>query len=280
MKGNLLDTRSAIYPASLFPSLAVVAGRRGRRGVGRQPLRHRSRMDRPPRRRGHRVRTTGKFSRRCAAPHGDWGAPVNASNDPAAADRHPSIAFAGTGEARRRVGHEGVERVGRQRVAAVEPDIGGDGVAWTPSAPLALDPAAMSQRPARRQWSRLVGQRGLVRLAWHRLALVGVGSDDRATSARDPATASRAPGNANFPSISGNLVAFTSTATQLAYSATRPKGFWSRRSDELGEQTHLEVGLFTQFVLWRRGWDLNHGEVAPTTVFETVRFGRSRTPPG
>src|SRR3954451_24422827 len=30
---------------------------------------------------------------------------------------------------------------------------------------------------------------------------------------------------------------------------------------------------------WRRGWDLNPRCPKDTTVFETVRFGRSRTPP-
>src|SRR5580700_1920911 len=30
---------------------------------------------------------------------------------------------------------------------------------------------------------------------------------------------------------------------------------------------------------WRREWDLNPRWAKPTTVFETVRFGRSRIPP-
>jgi hypothetical protein len=203
-KGNGVDTRSAKYPASLFPSLAVASD--GRVAVGWQD----DRLDIDP------LWTGGMHGEGTApddwevfvatrAPGGKWSAPVDVSRDKFRADRHPSIAFAANGELyaawdSKELKESGVNLSLRFSRAST----GG----WTKAAPIALDPNAMSQRP------QLTPAGDGVRVVWPDsrsadwrwsiwTALVN------ASGAANVARVSGA-GNATAPAIDGVAVVFTS----------------------------------------------------------------------
>ncbi|MEY2473552.1 MAG: hypothetical protein QOK28_2881 [Actinomycetota bacterium] len=205
--GNPLDTRSAVYPASTFPSLAV--GGDGRVAVAWAD----NRRDVDP---GWTGSTAGEGTTpddwevftSVRAPGGAWSAPVDASNDPKRADRHPSIAFTGDGNVlvaawdSKELQESGVNLDVRYAMAPPT------GRGWTRSFVVGADPAAMSEHP------QVVASGGGARVVWYdsrsadwrwsiwsaALTPNGAGTPVRLT----------AGGNATYPSAAPKVVAFTS----------------------------------------------------------------------
>jgi hypothetical protein len=196
--GNLVDSRSAIHPASLFPSLAVTNGRVAVAWAD-------NRRDIDP-------GWTGSTKGEGTAPddweifvatraNGKWSAPVNASNDAKRADRHATITF-------RRDGALFVAWDSKElKESGVNPDVryaSNSGGTWSKATTLALDPNAMSLHP------QVAAEGDDVRVVWYDsrsadwrwsiwTALLG-GQPHRLTGA----------GNATYPSLSNGRVAFTS----------------------------------------------------------------------
>jgi predicted metal-dependent phosphoesterase TrpH len=200
------DTRSAVYPASLFPSLTVAAD--GRVAVAWTD----NRRDIDP-------GWTGSRAGEGTAPDdweiftaarprgGTWGAPVNASNDSKRADRHPSIAFTGNEQGlvvawdSKELKESGVNLDVRYSQAPPT------GAGWQPARQIGFNADAMSQRP------QVVTAGTGARVVWY---------DSRSadwrwslwSAAVDPSGAApvrlTGAGNASYAAASGNLVAFTS----------------------------------------------------------------------
>lgn len=202
--GNAIDTRSAIYPASLFPSIAVAPD--GRVAVAWQD----DRLDIDP------LWTGGPHGEGTApdnwevfvatrAPGGKWSFPTDVSRDNARADRHPSIAYSGAGDLYAAWDAKDLKESGANvslRFART------NAAAWTNPATFALDANAMSQRP------QLAARGAGVRAVWF---------DSRSADWRwsiwtallnpsGPHNAARLSGGGNAvnPSIEGPAVAFTS----------------------------------------------------------------------
>lgn len=224
-KGNALDTRSAIYPASVFPSIAVARGD-GQVAIGWQD----NRLDID-------AGWTGSMKGEGTAPDdweiyvatrglngaiGDWLPPKNVSRDKFRADRHPSLAYDGNNALfvawDRKLLHEsGVNLELRYAVGSGYLA----GITWAASLPLATDLNAMSQHPqlTRRSdntvhavWfdSRSADWRWSLWAA--PLGSTGAGAVRRLTG----------NGNATYPAVAGDRVAFTSdrVATRTQRDAT------------------------------------------------------------
>ncbi len=202
--GNGVDTRSAIYPASLFPSLAVAPD--GHVAVGWQD----NRSDIDPGWTGgmHGEGTAPDDWEVFVAsrlPTSRWTPPKNVSRDRFRADRHPSIAYGGASDLFAAWDSKELRESGVNAALRVAHTVAG---AWVPPTALAFDAAAMSTRP---QLTR-VGD--AVRAVWQ---------DTRSadwrwsvwTSLLSPAGATEArrvtgPGNSLMPAIDGVAVSFTS----------------------------------------------------------------------
>jgi hypothetical protein len=203
--GSPLDTRSAVYPASVFPSLAV---RDGRVVVAWGD----NRRDIDP---GWSGSTNGEGTEpddweiyaASRGPSGAWGPPVDVSNDPKRADRHPSIAFNGNGQVlvaawdSKELKESGVNVDVRY---AQSPD----GAHWSAARQVGFDGNAMSEHP------QVAAVGPGARIVWH---------DSRSADWRwsiwtasimptGPTAPSRLTGGANalYPSVDGSFVAFTS----------------------------------------------------------------------
>jgi hypothetical protein len=218
--GNPLDTRSAVYPASVFPSLAVGDGRAVVAWAD-------NRRDIDPGWSGS-TNAEGKegtepddweiFAASRAA-NGSWGAPVDVSNDARRADRHPSIAFNGNGQVlvaawdSKELKESGVNTDVRY---AQSPDA----THWSAARQVGFDPNAMSERP------QVAAVGPGARIVWH---------DSRASDWRwsiwtasimptgpTPPVRLTGAGNALYPSVDGSFVAFTSDrhAARLQRDAT------------------------------------------------------------
>jgi beta propeller repeat protein len=205
--GKPVDTRSAIYPASVFPSLAV-------RGDGRVTVAWAdNRRDIDP---GWSGSTDGEGTEpddweifvASRGADGKWSAPLDVSNDPKRADRHPSLAFTGTGEVlvaawdSKELKESGVNVDVRQ--AQGWPD----GTHWTGVRQVGFDPNAMSEHPV------VVAAGPGARIVWHdsrsadwRWSLWTASLLPTGSSAPVRITGS---GNALYPSADGSFVAFTS----------------------------------------------------------------------
>jgi hypothetical protein len=216
VKGNLLDSRKARYPASLFPALAIAPD--GRVAVAWTD----NRYDVDPGWTGHlggegTDPDNWEILSSVRAPHGQWGAPADVSNDSARADRHPSLAFANDGSLIAAWDTKVLESSGVNLSLRWSRATAPDATSWTAGAPLAVDPDAMSER------SRLsAGPGSSVNVAWYdsrgtdwRWSVWGATIDAIGPSAVHRITG---PGNASWPAISGNLVAFSSDRN-----ATRPQ---------------------------------------------------------
>jgi hypothetical protein len=130
---------------------------------------------------------------------------MSASDDPARADRHPSIAFAGDGTLFAAWDSKELKESG------VNPDVryaSYDGTKWSAATPLAHEPAAMSM------WPRIAAEGTGVRVVWH---------DSRSSDWRwsiwtatvtpngpSPARRLTGAGNALYASLSDGRVSFTS----------------------------------------------------------------------
>ena len=212
--GNPADARSARYPASLFPSVSVAPD--GRLAVAWQD----NRNDPDPLFTGRSISLEGPssggtapddfeiFTATRAAGAAAWSAPVNASASPARSDRHPSVAF----------DRDGVLHVAwdskELRAAGANLSLRGarstdGGATFGAPEPIALEPAAMSQRP------RLdLDPDGTLRAVWYdSRAADWRWAVTTATRGRDGWSAAQAlsgPGNGTWPAVSGGRVVFTS----------------------------------------------------------------------
>jgi len=205
--GTPADSRSAIYPASLFPTLAAAPD--GRLAVAWSD----DRADVDPLWTGH-LGGTGTdpdnweilVARR--SPGGPWSQPVDASASPALADRHPALAFVGDGSLVAAWDAKPLQSSG-VNVALRWTRSSDGGASFAPPATFADDADAMSEQP-----SLATGSDGVVRAVWY---------DSRSADWRWSVWASSlgatgwtAPiritglGNATYPALSGDTVAFTS----------------------------------------------------------------------
>lgn len=211
--GLPFDSRSARYPSSLFPSLAVAPD--GTVAVGWQD----NRFDVDPGWTGQAASLDGPAEDGTApddyeilvatlpAGASAWTAPANASSAPAASDRHPSLVF---------------DRAGALHVAwdtrtlnasganlSLRATTSSDGRTFAPAQSVALAPAAMSHRP------RLtLTPGGDVRVVWYdtrsddwRWKVFTAVYDGGVWSAPEQLSG---PANGTWPAVSGNSVVFTS----------------------------------------------------------------------
>ena len=205
--GTPADSRSAIYPASLFPVLAAAPD--GRLALAWTD----DRRDVDPLWTGH-LGGTGTdpddweifVARR--APTGGWSEPVDASASPALADRHPALAFAGDGSLVAAWDSKPLQSSGANLALRWSRSTDG-GATFGPAATFAPAPGAMSEQP-----SLATGIDGVVRAVWYDSrssdwrwsvwsASLGVGG----WSAPVRITG---PGNATYPALAGDVVVFTS----------------------------------------------------------------------
>ncbi len=205
-KGNLYDTRSAIYPASLFPSLAVASD--GRVAVGWTD----NRLDLDP---GWTGGTHGEGTApddwevfvSTKAENGKWSAPVDVSRDKFRADRHASLAFAGNGDLFAAWDSKELKESGANLDVrwAVAP---GATRNWGAARTFGKDANAMSEHP------QLVATPGGVKAVWYDSRSAdwrwSLWSTVLSADAASPATRITGAGNATYPALSGSLVSFTS----------------------------------------------------------------------
>jgi hypothetical protein len=200
------DTRSARHPASLFPSLAQANGR-----VTVAWTDNRNDID---------PGWTGSQAGEGTAPDdwevfaatrgrdGLWREPINVSNDPMRADRHPSIAFTGSGQVLVAAWDSKELKESDVNVDVRYSEAPQTGAGWTKSKQVGFDANAMSEHP------QVAAAGSGARILWH---------DSRSTDWRwsiwsaaltptGPATPVRltGAGNALYASVSGSFVAFTS----------------------------------------------------------------------
>jgi hypothetical protein len=205
--GTPLDSRSAVYPASLFPVLAAAPD--GRLAVAWSD----DRRDVDPLWTGH-LGGTGTDPDNWEvfvahrSPGAKWSPPVDASASPALADRHPALTFAGDGSLVAAWDAKPLQSSGVNPALRWTRSTDG-GATFAPAATFALAPDAMSQQP-----SLATDGDGVVRAVWYdsrsadwrwsvwssTLDTVGWAAPARITG----------PGNATYPAVSGDVVAFTS----------------------------------------------------------------------
>ncbi|MFI6263095.1 CehA/McbA family metallohydrolase [Micromonospora sp. NPDC051006] len=211
--GTPADARSPIHPASLFPAVAVTEDRRilvtwqdnrfdpdagwtGHTPPAGQPASGGTNPD--------------NWEILAAVRPGAssvWGAPVRVSANDDAADRHPSVAVDRDGGyvvmwETKALSAAGVNLMLRASRSA-------DGVMWSPSEAVALDPNAMSQRP------RLAADRdGTVRAVWYDSRSADwrwkVFTSRRTASGWTPPVQVSTLGNGTWPAVDKGAVVFTS----------------------------------------------------------------------
>ena len=212
--GNAADSRSARYPASLMPAVAVAAD--GRLVVVWED----DRNDPDPLFTGRAISLDGPASGGTAPDDFDvlaatrapgaptWTAPVNVSTSPTRCDRHADVAVDATG--RLHVVWDSKElRAAGANLSLRTASSSDGGATFTAAQPLALAPDAMSQRP-RLGWD----PDATLRVVWY---------DSRASDWRwtvmtathgeqgwSPEQALTGPGNGTWPALAGGRVAFTS----------------------------------------------------------------------
>lgn len=216
-KGNAIDTRSAIYPASVFPSIAVNQ-LNGQVAVGWQD----NRLDID-------AGWTGSMKGEGTAPDdweiyvatrpangGAWNPPVDVSRDQFRADRHVSLAYDSTGALyaawdRKTLHESGVNLELRYAViknGTVKPFA------------MATDANAMSQHP------RLTNTANGVKAVWFDSRSAdwrwSVWAANLGADGAKPARRLTGNGNATYPAVDGDRVAFTSdrNATRTQRDAT------------------------------------------------------------
>jgi hypothetical protein len=204
--GNPIDSRSAVYPASLFPVLAVAPD--GRLALAWSD----DRRDVDPLWTGH-LGGTGTdpdnweifVARR--GPGGQWSQPVDASASPTLADRHPALAFAGDGSLVAAWDAKTLQSSGANPALRWARSTDG-GATFGAPATFALAPDAMSEQP-----SLSTGADGVVRAVWYDSRSTdwrwSVWSTSLGATGWAAPTRITGPGNATFPALSGNVVTFT-----------------------------------------------------------------------
>jgi len=205
--GTPLDSRSAVYPASLFPALAVAPD--GRLALAWAD----DRTDVDPLWTGH-LGGTGTdpdnweifVARRSVG--GAWSGPVDASASPALADRHPALAFASDGSLVAAWDAKPLQSSGANVALRWSRSTDGGGT-FAPSAPFAAAPDAMSEQP-----SLATGADGVVRAVWYDSRSAdwrwSVWSSSLGSDGWSGPVRITGPGNATYPAAAGDVVVFTS----------------------------------------------------------------------
>ncbi|WP_211193136.1 CehA/McbA family metallohydrolase [Actinoplanes sp. TBRC 11911] len=208
--GTAADARSPIYPASLFPSVAVT--RSGRVIVTWQD----NRFDPDAGWTGH-TPPEGQPASGGTTPdnweilasvrsNGKWGASVRVNPHDDAADRHPSVTVDGAGSFVVAWETKALSASGAN--LSLKASRSTDGTTWSPAEPIAVEPAAMSQRPKLDTDSD-----GVVRAVWYDSR-----SDDwrwmvytsrRTGSGWSAAVQLTTRGNATWPALDKGSVVFT-----------------------------------------------------------------------
>jgi hypothetical protein len=207
---NLYDTRSALYPASVWPAVAVSPS--GELAVAWQD----DRTDKDPLWTGGLGYTDGTdpdnwqimvVSRQPGA--SGWNAPASLGAD-TQADRHPALSFSASGRLVAAWDSKVLASSGANlSVLSAWSEDGGS--SWTAPAAVALDQNAMSQRPALDR--NTAGDAMLVwydsRSAdWRWRVMSATLSQSQGWS---PATTLPSPGNNTWPAVSNGAVAFAGT---------------------------------------------------------------------
>jgi hypothetical protein len=205
--GTPADSRSALYPASLFPVLAAAPD--GRLALAWTD----DRTDVDPLWTGH-LGGTGTdpdnweilVARR--NPGGRWSQPVDASASPTLADRHPALAFAGDGSLVAAWDAKPLQSSGANPALRWSRSSDG-GTTFAPPATFAQAPDAMSEQP-----SLATGTDGVVRAVWYDSRSAdwrwSVWSASLSAGGWAAPVRISGPGNATYPALSGDVVAFTS----------------------------------------------------------------------
>jgi hypothetical protein len=209
--GTPADTRSAMYPASLYPALAVAGGLVA---VVWQD----DRTDPDPLWTGHRsipepdpIDGTDPDNWEILASvrgAGSWSAPKSVSNSPATADEHPTIAV--TGSSYLQVAWDAREMKSSGVNPAIRTAQSTDGGAsWSAPVGIGAAPEAMSIRP------RLSGDRdGTLRIAWYDSRAAdwrwSVATSTYGRNGWGAAKLLTTAGNNTWPALSGGDVVFTS----------------------------------------------------------------------
>lgn len=209
--GNPLDARSARYPASLFPALAVSPD--GAVSVGWQD----DRTDPDPLFTGSMQTPRGtapddwEVLVTTLAPAGStWSAPVPVSSDPRAADRHPCLLYDDRGVLHVAWDAKALQAAG-VNVAVRTSSSSDGGRTFAPPVTVGLDPDAMSQRP------RLgLEDGGGVRLVWQdsrsvdwRWKVFTATLADPTAGGWSSAQQVTGAGNGTWPAVSRGQVVFT-----------------------------------------------------------------------
>lgn len=225
-----IDTRSALYPASVWPAVAVAAD--GRMAIAWQD----NRTDKDPLWTGGLDYGNGTdpdnwqimVARRGAYAAG-WSAPVSLGADDKA-DRHPGLVFTSAGRLVAAWDSKSLQSSGANlAVLSAWSDDGG--ASWTAPAAVAADSAAMSQ------WPRLGrGAGGAAQLAWY---------DSRSADWRwrimtatlgeggwSPGTVLPSPGNNTWPALDGGALVFASTRNAQRLQRDRTQQIFYLRTGE------------------------------------------------
>jgi hypothetical protein len=204
--GTPLDSRSAVYPASLFPVLAAAPD--GRLALAWSD----DRRDVDPLWTGH-LGGTGTdpddweiFVARRGS-DSTWSQPVDASTSPALADRHPALAFAGDGSLVAAWDAKPLQSSGANPALRWARSRDG-GATFGPAASFAQDPDAMSEQP-----SLATGADGVVRAVWYDSRSAdwrwSVWSSSLTPDGWSAPMRITGPGNATYPAVAGDTVVFT-----------------------------------------------------------------------